>query len=77
MLTINTSQFSSQDCEGASRRDFLRVGGLGLGAMSLSDLLMNKAFAEKAKADYVRDKAVVMLYLSGGASQAQSVTPVL
>ena len=75
MLTINTSQFSSQDCEGTSRRDFLRVGGLGLGAMSLSDLLMNKAFAEKAKADYVRDKAVVFLYLSGGASHIETFNP--
>ena len=75
MLTVNTSQFGNRDCEGTSRRDFLRVGSLGLGAMSLTDLLANKAYATRAKADYVRDKAVVMLYLSGGASHIETFNP--
>ena len=75
MLTVNTSQFGNRDCEGTSRRDFLRVGSLGLGAMSLTDLLANKAYATRAKADYLRDKAVVMLYLSGGASHIETFNP--
>ena len=75
MLTVNTSQFGNQDCEGISRRDFLRVGSLGLGAMSLADLFVNKAYATRAKADYIRDKSVVMLYLSGGASHIETFNP--
>ena len=75
MLTVNTSQFGNRDCEGTSRRDFLRVGSLGLGAMSLTDLLASKAYATRAKADYIRDKAVVMLYLSGGASHIETFNP--
>jgi len=75
MLTINTSPFGSRDCEGTSRRDFLRVGGLGLGTLTLADLIANKAFAVRSRADYVRDKAVVLLYMSGGASHIETFNP--
>ena len=75
MLRINTSCFGNPDCEGISRRDFLTVGGLGLGALTLPDLLASKAHATESKTDYVRDKAVVLLYMSGGASHIETFNP--
>jgi len=47
-----------------SRRDFLRVGALGLGGLTLADLLRLRA-QEPNKA---RPKSVIMIYLEGGPS---------
>ncbi len=60
MLTIHGQR--SRYCDGVSRRGFLKIGGLGLGALALSDLLR----AEAAASSPSRDKAVIMVYLPGG-----------
>jgi hypothetical protein len=53
-------------CDGLSRRDFLQVGTLGLGGLSLADLLRLKAQgAEHAQSSH---KAVIMVYLCGAPS---------
>ena len=72
MLTLFTRPHS-RDCQrsASSRRDFLRVGGLSLGGLSLANLLAAKA----SGASYVRDKSVVLLYLSGGASHIETFDP--
>ena len=51
------------------------VGSLGLSSLTLADLMANKAFAARAEADYVKDKAVVLLYMSGGASHIETFNP--
>ena len=38
----------SKNCEGFARRDFLRVGALGMGSLTLADLLRSKASAREA-----------------------------
>ena len=43
MLTIFGPRDSGRMCDGVSRRDFLRVGALGLGGLTLADLLRLKA----------------------------------
>ncbi len=63
----------SRDCSGLSRRDFLRVGSLGLGGLTLPDLLAAKEGSSGE--GFVRDKSVVLLYLSGGASQIETFDP--
>lgn len=55
-----------------SRRDFLRIGSLGLGGVSLSDYLALRAHANGA---LVKDKAVVFLFLHGGPSQFETFDP--
>ena len=55
------------------RREFLRVGGLGLGGLALSDLLSIKARAAGSGA--VRDKSVIFLFLHGGPSQTETFDP--
>jgi hypothetical protein len=52
-------------CDGISRRDFLRVGALGVGGLTMADLLRLRADgASKPPAE----KSVIMIFLHGGPS---------
>lgn len=64
---------SSRDCEGLARRDFLQAGTLGLGGLTLPWLLQQKALA--ADSNFVKNKSVVLLFLSGGASHIETFNP--
>lgn len=57
-----------------SRRDFLRVGGLGLGGLGLSDLFGLKALA-KGEHELVKDRSVIFLFMHGGPSQFETFDP--
>jgi len=71
MLTIFDRGFS-RNCEGRSRCEFLRVGGLGLSGLSLSDLLAAKAHAGDTATEH---KSVVLLFLQGGPTQFETWDP--
>jgi hypothetical protein len=58
---------SSRLCDGLSRRDFLKIGALGFGGLTLADLLRLKAQAATSKVGS-STKAVIMVYLPGGPS---------
>jgi hypothetical protein len=60
MLTINGP--SSRFCDGVSRRNFLKIGALGLGGLSLPQLFQ----AEAASGIRKSHKAIIMIYLPGG-----------
>src|SRR5262245_19986863 len=49
-------------CDRVSRRDFLRIGGLALGGLSMPEILRAEARAGIASSK----KAVIMVFLSGG-----------
>ncbi len=51
-----------QFCDGVSRRNFLRIGALGMGGLTLPQLLQ----AEAASGLSSGRKAVIMIYLPGG-----------
>jgi hypothetical protein len=53
-------------CDGVSRRDFLRIGALSVGGLSLADLLRLRA--QGAVRSEAAHKAVIMVYLPGGPS---------
>jgi hypothetical protein len=57
-----------------SRREMLRVGGLGLGGLALSDLFALKALAS-AGASPIQDKSVIFLFMHGGPSQFETFDP--
>jgi hypothetical protein len=57
-----------------TRRDFLRIGGLGLGGLSLPALLQTQ-LAAKAKGIPVRDKSIIFLFMHGGPSQTETFDP--
>ncbi len=74
MLTLFTGNHQ-RDCSGLSRRDFLQAGTLGLGGLTLPWLLRTRALAAGGDADFVRDKAVVLIFLAGGMSHIESFNP--
>jgi hypothetical protein len=61
-------------CDGSSRRDFLKVGALGLGGLMLPDLLRARAAAAAAGAP-TKNTAVVWLWLGGGPSHIETFDP--
>lgn len=61
------------DSSGFGRRHFLRVGGLGLGGLSLSDLFSLQATADQS--NVLRNKSVVFLFMHGGPSQIETFDP--
>ncbi len=63
MFTISDGQGKAY-CDGVSRRDFLKVGALGMGGLSLPGLLQ----AEKISGARNPQKAIIMVYLAGGPS---------
>ena len=63
MLTIR-GRSSGTFCDGISRRDFLTVGTLALGGLTLPQLLAAEAHAGVKK----NHKAVIMVFLPGGPS---------
>lgn len=60
MLTLLGAR--SRYCDGVSRRSFLKVGALGLGGLTLPQLLRCEAAGGKGRSH----KSVIMVYLSGG-----------
>ncbi|MGE5194974.1 MAG: DUF1501 domain-containing protein, partial [Deltaproteobacteria bacterium] len=65
MLTIPGT--SVRSCDGVSRRNFLRVGSLAIGGLTLADLLRARAAAAEEGAP-LKDTAVILLWLAGGPS---------
>src|SRR5258708_353644 len=65
MLTIH-SERRGQCCDRVSRRDFLQLGALGLGSLTLPDLLRLRAHG--AVEQRSAPKSVLMVYLFGGPS---------
>ncbi len=69
--------FSSRkgtNCEGKTRRDFLKVGALGLGGLMLPDLLRARA-AAAAEGKSTRKTSVVWLWLGGGPTHIETFDP--
>ena len=62
------------DSSSHSRRSFLQVGGLGLGGLTLSQLLGWKAAAAQAGIP-LKDKSVVFLFMHGGPPQQETFDP--
>nr|MBC8291241.1 DUF1501 domain-containing protein [Planctomycetota bacterium] len=56
------------------RRDFLRVGGLGLGGLTLADLLRTRASAASG-GELATGKSVIFLFMHGGPSQVETFDP--
>ena len=60
MLTIQGNP-SGRFCDGLSRRDFLRIGGLVMGGLSLPQMLRAEALSGVRKSP----KAIIMIYMAG------------
>ena len=73
MLELLTRR-QSRNCEGTSRRDFLKVGSLGLGGLTLPHLLRSRAQAA-AEGSQVKDTSVIWLWLGGGPTHVETFDP--
>jgi uncharacterized protein (DUF1501 family) len=73
MLDVVTGN-TSRNCAGPTRREFVQVGTLALGGMSLGGLLSMRAQAAAAR-QTVKDTSIVLLFLTGGPSQIESFDP--
>lgn len=68
---------ASLDCEGHTRRSFVQAGVLGLGGMSLSELLHCRAQAANAApaVDRNLDTSVILIWMSGGPGHHETWDP--
>src|SRR6266480_6346045 len=64
-------------CSGLTRREMLRVGGLGLAGMTLTDLLSwwQASAAAARPPSFGRAKSVILLHLYGSPSQLEWADP--
>jgi hypothetical protein len=60
---------------GLSRRGFLQVGCLGLGGLTLSDLLRARATAGTPGSRRPADRSVILIWLDGGPPQHETYDP--
>ena len=71
MLTL-LDRSLDRNCQGYCRREFLKIGALSLfGGLSLPNLLAARLTAPASR--FVKDKAVVLLFLQGGPSHIEIV----
>ncbi len=68
-LIPESGRTSRQFCDGLSRRHFLQIGSLGIGGLSLPTLLRAEAAGNLKSSN----KAVIMVYLSGGIAHQDTV----
>lgn len=73
MLTL-TANRRARDCDRTTRRDFLRVGALGTGAIGLPGLLAARANAAAA-GQPVKNTSVIWVWLSGGPTHVETFDP--
>lgn len=68
---------ASLDCEGHTRRSFVQAGVLGLGGMTLSELLHCRAQAANAApvVDHKSDTSVILIWMSGGPGHHETWDP--
>src|SRR6516165_2593124 len=62
------------DCDGGSRRDFLKIGALGSTGLTLPDLLRFRAAASEAGRP-TRNTSVIWLWLGGGPTHVETFDP--
>jgi hypothetical protein len=62
---------AARDCQGVTRRNFLQAGALGLGSLTLPDLLRARA----AQGKPVRATNVILVWLSGGPGHMETWDP--
>ena len=62
-------------CDGISRREWLRIGGIGLGGLTLPHLLRLRAATANERRGVVTAKSVIVLFNSGGMPHHEAWDP--
>lgn len=74
MLDLIRPKAQRRPCDGGSRREFLRVGTLGMCGLTLADMLRAQS-ALGASGLASKPKPVILLFLDGGHSQHETFDP--
>src|SRR5688572_12970941 len=74
MLHLNSPRPGKAKCDGSTRREFMQIGALTLGGLTLADLLAYRAHASQSGRS-VPNTSVILLFLDGGAPQAETFDP--
>jgi uncharacterized protein (DUF1501 family) len=74
MLRLIDTRRPQPKCDGSTRREFLRIGALTLGGLTLRQLLQARAAAAQT-GQPVRRTSVILLFLDGGAPQHETFDP--
>src|SRR5438270_736202 len=74
MLNLIDSRRPRAKCDGSTRREFLQIGSLALGGLTLPHLLQVRAAATET-GQTVRNTSVILLFLDGGAPQHETFDP--
>jgi hypothetical protein len=74
MLNLLDTSSRKRKCDGSTRREFMQVGALALGGLTLPDLLQARALAS-ASGRSARTTSVILLFLDGGAPQQETFDP--
>ncbi len=72
MLDLIRPRSLGRRCDGSSRREFLRIGTLGMSGLTLANMLQ---FAAAAGSSQAKPKSVILLFLDGGHSQHETFDP--
>lgn len=72
---LSLSQGFLHTAHGLRRREFLRIGSLGMAGLALPHLLRVRAIGSETGSRLFKDRAVVLLYLGGGPSQFETFDP--
>lgn len=71
MLTLHGSRFTA--CDGVPRRNFLKVGALLSGGLTLPDLFRARAAASADET--AKPRSAILIYLAGGPSHIETFDP--
>lgn len=67
---------ATHDCEGLSRRSFVEAGVLGLGGLSLAELMAcRSSAANRGSVDTSSDTSVILIWMSGGPGHHETWDP--
>ena len=68
---------ATPDCEGLTRRSFVEAGVLGLGGLTLADLIACRASAANSPAavNQSADTSVILIWMSGGPGHHETWDP--
>lgn len=73
MLTLSSTR-NGTNCDGSTRRDFMKIGALGMGGLTLSNLLQARETAVAAGKP-TKSTSVVWLWLGGGPTHVETFDP--
>ncbi len=73
MLNIGTA--TVRNCRGLTRRELLRVGGLGIAGLTLADWFRSREVRANPGATAPRDVSCIFLWLDGGPSHLETFDP--